>query len=239
MSNVPPSSQGLRQRLKSVLPSRSRDKRPDAGTSKNTPTAPTGTTAGPLGLSSTAVQKPDTNAARTSSKNVSQVAPNPEPPVHKPEFVASKTPLWDQAVSDFRYQRKDEYEKLKLPAGKVEYEELGLSEGGIEFENSILNKELPEAFQEEAGHSNHASIRRLKSWLPALGAAKGLAMTLARLDPNQLAPYIVAGSFFAVEVGSIFCTPYCDPFKMCTHKALVPASCHTCGPKGSNIRYHM
>ena len=146
----------------------------------------------------------DTDAAETSSNNPSLVPPATDSLVDEPTTVAPKTPLWDQAVFEFREECKAEYEKLKLPARKDEYDELGLSKDGVEFENSILNKTLPEAFREEAGHSKHEIIRRLKTWLPALGDAKGLAMTLARLDPNQLAPYVIAGSFFAVEVSSIF-----------------------------------
>jgi len=203
MSEDPPHPRGLGHSVKSIFRPRSRNHRSDTKAGTTTPTTLLGITTESLHLNST------TDAARTSSNDLSQVPPDTGSPVDEPTTVASKTPLWDQAVSEFREKCKAEYEKLKLPAGKVEYEEFGLSEGGIEFENSILNKKLPEAFQDEAGHSNHAIIRRLKSWLPALGSAKGLAMTLARLDPNQLAPYIVAGSFFAVEVGSIFRTLVC------------------------------
>lgn len=141
--------------------------------------------------------------------------------------VASKTPLWDLAVSKFRENCKEEYEQLRLPAGKAEYEDLGLSEGGIKFEDCILNKRLPDAFQEEPDHTNHATIQRLKRWLPTIGNTKGLAMTLARLDPNQLAPYIVAGSFFAIEVSSSFGVS--SPWQVCLYiySALVPAPDHT------------
>lgn len=107
-------------------------------------------------------------------------------------------------MNKFREKCKTNYEKFKLPAGKTKYEELGLSQGGIEFENSILNNKLPEAFQEKAGHSHHAFLRRLQSLLPNVRATKVVTMTLARLDPNQLAPYIVAGPFFAIEIGLTF-----------------------------------
>ena len=169
-------------KLKSILPSRSRNHRSDAEASITTPT---------------------TDAL-----------------VDEPTPVAPNTPLWDQAVCEFREKCKAEYQKLKFPASKDDYDELGLSKNGIEFTNSILNKTLPEVFQEEVGHSKHEIIRRLKSWLPALGNAKALAMTLERLDPNQLAPYIIAGSFFAVEVGSIFPILVCGLSKTYIHKAL-------------------
>ena len=188
-------------KLKSIL---ARNHRPGTEASITSPTTSFNTSTQSLHLGPTTIQRADTNAAQTSSNNPSLLPPATDSLVDEPTTVALKTPLWDQAVFEFREECKAEYEKLKLSARKDEYDELGLSKDGIEFENSILNRTLPEAFQEEAGHSKHEIIRRLKSWLPVLGDAKGLAMTLARLDPNQLAPYIIAGSFFAVEVGSIF-----------------------------------
>ena len=192
-------------KLKSIriLPTHARNHRPNTEASTTSPTTLFNTTQ-PLHVGSTTIQTADTDAARTSSNDLNLVPPATDSQVDEPTTVASETPLWDQAVFEFREECKAEYEKLKLSARKDEYDELGLSKDGIEFANSILNTTLPEAFQEEAGHSKHEIIQRLKSWLPALGDAKGLAMTLARLDPNQLAPYIIAGSFFAVEVGSIF-----------------------------------
>ena len=153
-----------------------------------------------LDLVPTAVQ--DFNSSRIGNA-LDEKSSDSELPAPETKSVASKTPLWDQAVSAFRENCPDEYSKLKFPVKKLEYDQLGLS---VEFENSILNKKLPEAFQDDTSHVNHAIIRRLKNWLPALGSAKSLAMTVAKLDPHQLAPYIVAGSFFAVEVSSITST---------------------------------
>ena len=194
-------------KVKSILCFRARNHPSDTEPSTITPGNRFDTTTDPL-LSSTITQAADTDAP-ASSHHLSQVPPATDSLADEPTTVVSQTPLWDQTLSEFRKQCKNEYKELMLPGGKEEYERLGLSEGGTQFEDSILNKKLPEIFQEEAGLSSHAIIRRLKSWLPALGAAKGLAMTLARLDPHHLAPYIVAGSFFAVEVGSVFRALFC------------------------------
>lgn len=150
-------------------------------------------------------QVTDTDTARKSNNDSNAALPNDiGSPVDHPTDVASKTPIWDQAGKEFREKCKADYEKLKFPAGKTEYEELGLSERGIEFENSILNKKPPEAFKEEERHSHHAVLRRLRGWIPFVISTRVVAMTLARLDPHQLAPYIVAGAFFFIEVGLTF-----------------------------------
>lgn len=45
-----------------------------------------------------------------------------------------------------------------------------------------------------------AWVSRCKARLPAFSAVKGLAIRVSALDPHGLAPYIVTGSFVAIEV---------------------------------------
>ena len=44
---------------------------------------------------------------------------------------------------------------------------------------------------------------RIKLILPTLGAAKAFTMTLARVDPQGVAPLVCAGAFFALEVSPL------------------------------------
>jgi hypothetical protein len=107
--------------------------------------------------------------------------------------VASQSPRWDQAVAEFERNSAE----LKLPETKAEYDALAIPGRSIAFEQSILSSSLPDIFAGKVDKRNHAFVRRLQGWLPGM---KTLGMTLSRLDPHHLAPYIVAGSFFVVEV---------------------------------------
>lgn len=224
MSDQPSRYRAVGHRVKSLF--RPQEDLPTISTNKVVPKKSAAVTLQPTKSSSTEIQRlNDNDVPNAFCDDHGEMSTKAELLLHETEWAASKTPLWDQAVSDFRAKHSDEYEELMLPTTKTEYDELELSNRESTFEQSILNKELPDAFREERS-SQHAYVRRLKSWLPALGAAKGLAMTLARLDPYQMAPYIVAGAFFAIEVGPFFlnCFRTC---RMLTELA-DSASHHTC-----------
>ena len=46
----------------------------------------------------------------------------------------------------------------------------------------------------------HILGMKVKRLLPAIGYIKPLVTTIAKLDPHQIAPYVCAGVFFALEV---------------------------------------
>lgn len=108
--------------------------------------------------------------------------PAPVPP--------TKAPIWSAAVLDFRTVLSDEYAQLETPGSEVGFDKL------------VLDQRLPQTLEAVEAKSNNMYVRRLKEWLPALDSTKDFSMTLAGLDPHKLAPYIVAGSFFVIEVRS-------------------------------------
>ena len=107
----------------------------------------------------------------------------------------SKAPIWTETLSRFEADNKDDYDLLALIHREMAGSVTGTSQP-IDFVTPItLNK--PER------KVQHAFATRLKAYLPSLAASKAILTTFARLDPHQLAPYIVAGLFFAIEVSVI------------------------------------
>ena len=99
-----------------------------------------------------------------------------------------KAQLWIQAAASFKKDMTEDYKQLEIP---------NRYDGFVKL---VLEQSLPDTLQVAEKKVNNVYVRRLKEWLPALGTVKTLSMTLATLDPHKLAPYIVAGSFFLVEV---------------------------------------
>lgn len=106
--------------------------------------------------------------------------------------AAEKQTILAKSIQDFAKQRPEMFALLK---DQIEH-----------FRSMSVERCDTWSNLDQAGPSENpqtAWVSRCKARLPALSAVKSLAVRLSTLDPHGLAPYIVTGSFVAIEV--------CDP----------------------------
>ncbi|KAJ4347238.1 uncharacterized protein N0V89_011177 [Didymosphaeria variabile] len=66
--------------------------------------------------------------------------------------------------------------------------------------NIPTNDQIESLFKSnEHNPESKVLLLRVKAALPSLSAVRGVAMTIANVDPHKIAPYVVAGSFFLLD----------------------------------------
>jgi len=53
---------------------------------------------------------------------------------------------------------------------------------------------------DEHNQETNVLLLRAKAVLPSVATVRAVAMTIANVDPHKVAPYVVAGSFFVLDV---------------------------------------
>ncbi len=74
------------------------------------------------------------------------------------------------------------------------------------FENvsTPKNDKVSSLFElSESKPESKALLLRAKAILPSLGTTRAVAMTIANVDPHKIAPFMVAGTFFIVDVSGL------------------------------------
>ncbi|KAL1595121.1 hypothetical protein SLS60_009808 [Paraconiothyrium brasiliense] len=67
--------------------------------------------------------------------------------------------------------------------------------------NIPTNDQIESLFQSnDHNPESKVLLLRVKAVLPSLSAVRGVAMTIANVDPHKIAPYVVAGSFFLFDI---------------------------------------
>lgn len=107
----------------------------------------------------------------------------------------NKTSIWTETLSRFEADNKNDYDLLALIHREMA--------GNVTDTSQPIDFVTPITLKEPEHQVQHAFVTRLKAFLPSLAASKAVLTTFARLDPHQLAPYLVAGLFFAIEVSVI------------------------------------
>jgi hypothetical protein len=75
--------------------------------------------------------------------------------------------------------------------------------------NQVISQVRTVVSAKDAESEELVNMKIKKKILPALGFAKPLIVAIARLDPHQIAPWVVAGVFFALEVPHSSVRLYC------------------------------
>jgi hypothetical protein len=143
---------------------------------------------------------PTLNPTEQEQSLTAQATQNPTPPGQSLKAASTSTssnkaPLWSEALSRFMKDHNDEYQILKTI----------LNGDALQRFNSLVDTPTPKELQKDQSKVPHEFILRMKRYLPSLNAVKLVLTTFARLDPHQVAPYIVAGSFFVIEVSLSLC----------------------------------
>ena len=115
-----------------------------------------------------------------------------EPPHVKPRLVqqSSGAVIWHEALKTLQKQDQKRYEILD----KV-------------FENvsTPKNDKLRRLLElSESKPESKFLLERAKAILPSLGTTRAVAMTITNIDPHKVAPYIVAGAFFIIDVSDYY-----------------------------------
>ena len=113
----------------------------------------------------------------------------PSAPAAPPFVEPSPTPLWGIAVDSL------------VALARVNFEEtfFGLIEHDLKNAEAYLNTSTHHS-QLKITPSN-AYVERIKMLTPIIASAKPVAMAIAGFDPHKIAPYVVAGAFFLIELG--------------------------------------
>jgi hypothetical protein len=148
----------------------------------------------------TTAATPAPNPTEKGQNVTAKATQNPTPPGQSLKAASTSTssnkaPLWSEALSRFMKDHNDEYQIL----------ETILSSGAVQRFNSLVDIPTPKELQKDQDKVQHEFILRMKRYLPSLNAVKLVLTTFARLDPHEVAPYIVAGSFFVIEVSLSLC----------------------------------
>ena len=74
----------------------------------------------------------------------------------------------------------------------------------LENVSTPKNDEVSELYElGESKPESKALLLRAKAILPSLGTTRAVAMTIANVDPHKIAPYVVAGAFFIIDVSGL------------------------------------
>ncbi|KAI2607977.1 hypothetical protein GGR54DRAFT_390625 [Hypoxylon sp. NC1633] len=146
--------------------------------------APAGTTKvqGNLPLGSAAKD----SLIETSASQPGHEHPIVEPTPSQPIWHPTRPPLWNAAVESWRKENPQEYAELGkiIPRGNESRD--------VRAEHLFQYKPLDKCSKETPA--------RLKRWLPALAAIRGIAMAVAATDPYRIAPIICASVFFSIDI---------------------------------------
>ncbi|KAI0180788.1 hypothetical protein GGR52DRAFT_521662 [Hypoxylon sp. FL1284] len=97
-------------------------------------------------------------------------------------------PTWNAAVEKWQTENPEQYAEL----GKI----IMSDKGG----DSTLKRVDELLHFKPSANSSHQTTARLKRWLPSLAAVRGIAMSVAALDPNKIAPVVCASIFFSIDI---------------------------------------
>ena len=114
-----------------------------------------------------------------------------QPPPIRPQLVqqSSCAAMWHKALNSLQEKYPDKYEALDKIIKNVGTPENNKVSGLFE-----LSESKPES---------KALLLRAKAILPSLGTTRAVAMTIANVDPHKIAPYVVAGTFFIIDVSVV------------------------------------
>ena len=109
----------------------------------------------------------------------------------QPRFVqqSSSAMIWHEALKTLQ---KNDPEKYKV-LDKV-----------LENVSTPKNDEVSKLYElSESKPESKALLLRAKAILPSLSTTRVVAMTIANMDPHKIAPYVVAGTFFIIDVSGL------------------------------------
>lgn len=118
---------------------------------------------------------------------VSQTAQQAKPSV---SGGLKNAPCLEKAIQTFKEEHKDWYKAL------FEDENLILN---MAKADTLSHMAVPEGLQETMGRIQ-TFIRKSQTYLPSLGNVQALAMGLSRLDPHGIAPLVLTGVLFVIQV---------------------------------------
>ena len=114
-----------------------------------------------------------------------------QPSSIRPQLIqqSSCAPMWHKALNSLQEEYPDKYEALDT-----------IFKNGGTTENNRMSGlfELSESKPE-----SKALLLRAKAVLPSLGTTRAVAMTIANVDHHKIAPYVVAGTFFIIDVSGV------------------------------------
>lgn len=103
---------------------------------------------------------------------------------------ATLTPIWTNALVEWRREHSDAYEALK-EAGIGAMKSPDQMQGVL---NRITGSE----------ESTNRIRARWKEYQPTIAGLRGIAMGFANLDPYKIAPLVCVAVFFTIDVSTIF-----------------------------------
>ncbi|KAI9888557.1 MAG: hypothetical protein M1814_006827 [Vezdaea aestivalis] len=120
-----------------------------------------------------------------------KTVPKPKPDPDDDKFwYYKKTPVWNQAVDEWRKLHQKDFENFKARTANLNKNDTQSS-----FSDNVgdwLTKLEP------ADKTPKQATARLKRWQPILTSLRGIAMSAAALDPNKIAPIACATILFHV-----------------------------------------
>ena len=123
-----------------------------------------------------------------SNAPLSDLAAPVQSPHVQPRLVqqSSSAMIWHEAL---RTLQKNDPEKYKV-LDKV-----------LENVSTPKSDEVSKLYElSESKPESKALLLRAKAILPSLSTTRVVAMTIANVDPHKIAPYVVAGTFFIIDV---------------------------------------
>ena len=121
----------------------------------------------------------------------SEAAAEPEFPSVRRTSVQqpSRAPLWHEVLIELEKQDADKFDVLNKIVGNT---------------SSLKANQVSNLFEpSESKPESNALLLRAKAILPSLGTPRVVAMSIASIDPHHLAPMVVAGAFFIIEVSAL------------------------------------
>lgn len=105
-----------------------------------------------------------------------------------PSLSSKNAKIWNQALQHFQQNHEKKYGWLVAGIGRDD-------KTCIQKWNGLFDPVVPQKLNNES----HA-VQGAQRWLPTLGLLRSVGLVVTRLDPHQVAPYVVAGVFFSIEV---------------------------------------
>ena len=134
---------------------------------------------------------PVAGSVTTSKAPLAELSVPAESPHVKPRLVqqSSGAVIWLKALETLQENDPERYDILD----KV-----------LENVSTPKNDEFRRLFElSESKPESKALLLRAKAVLPSVGTTRAVAMTVANVDPHKIAPYMVAGIFFIIDVSGL------------------------------------
>lgn len=124
-------------------------------------------------------------------KDGEEAVPKPDPDDDK-LWYSEKTPVWNQAVEEWRKAHREDFDKFKA---RTAGPDKNVTESGPSDNAGDWLTEL-----KPADKTPRQAAARLKRWQPVLSSLRGIAMAAAAFDPHKIAPIVCATIFGGLDV---------------------------------------